>query len=318
MSTKRTAFTLVELLVVIAIIGILVALLLPAVQAAREAARRSTCQNHVKQIGLATLTFEEANKEFPPGHWTETVSTGTGRPRTVQSSALTYVMPYIEEASIGDKWDFTQTWNYSDSSLVIDNLRLSQTEITVLRCPSVQVDRGEWPGAIDYSVCEQINLGGAALNDLTAQGLIRPRPNKNGRYQSILGVAVSIDESGLVKPKRRYCTDGLSQSMMWFETAGRPIYYREGEQYIIRGEPQQTEGGHTWAQYVNWYDVHERCGTSMMNCTNHEEIYSFHVGGCYFGFGDGSVQFLKDSIDPDIFVSFFTRDAEDIVDPAAM
>jgi prepilin-type N-terminal cleavage/methylation domain-containing protein len=66
-ATRRTAFTLVELLIVIGIIGILVSLLLPAVQAAREGARKSQCQNNLKQIGLAVLNYEQANKQLPPG-----------------------------------------------------------------------------------------------------------------------------------------------------------------------------------------------------------------------------------------------------------
>ena len=211
---------------------------------------------------------------------------------------------------------FTQTWNHSDPSLAIDNLRLSQTEVAIFRCPSVSVDRGEWPGATDYTVCEQINTGSSnALQQLVSQGLVVPRPNSNGRYQSILA-CWGHDE--LVKPKRKYCTDGFSQSFMWFETGGRPIYYREGKVTLDRGVPRSTQGGHSWAEYVNWHDVHERCGTSTMNCTNHEEIYSFHVGGCFFGMGDGSVQFVKDSIDPDVFVSLFTRDAGDIIDPDAL
>jgi hypothetical protein len=64
--------------------------------------------------------------------------------------------------------------------------------------------------------------------------------------------------------------------------------------------------------------VHERCGTGLMNCTNDEEIYSFHVGGCYFTMGDGAVRFVEDNVDPDVFVSLFTRDGQDIIDAAAL
>src|SRR5438270_10217580 len=93
----RTGFTLVELLVVIAIIGILVALLLPAIQAAREAARRSQCQNHLKQIGLALQNYHTARNHFPKGF----VSTGSG---AIEAWAWsTFLLPYLEEQAIFDQ-----------------------------------------------------------------------------------------------------------------------------------------------------------------------------------------------------------------------
>src|SRR5689334_15848006 len=95
---ERLAFTLVELLVVIAIIGILVALLLPAIQAAREAARRAQCQNHMKNIGLAAQNYHSAKKTFPPGF----VSTGPGS--GVEAWAWsTFLLPYLEEQAIFDQ-----------------------------------------------------------------------------------------------------------------------------------------------------------------------------------------------------------------------
>jgi hypothetical protein len=89
---------------------------------------------------------------------------------------------------------------------------------------------------------------------------------------------------------------------------------------VIRtdGRREDTQGGFSWAQFENWHAVHERCGTSMMNCTNHEEIYSFHVGGCYFGMGDASVRFFNESMDPDAFVSMFTRDSEDVTKDSSL
>src|SRR5262245_37276123 len=98
----RTAFTLVELLVVIAIIGVLVALLLPAVQAAREAARRSQCQNNLKQIGLSLHNYEATFKVFPPGDCS--VNRGTGD--IPQASTHAFILPYLEGGNSYSTFDF--------------------------------------------------------------------------------------------------------------------------------------------------------------------------------------------------------------------
>jgi prepilin-type N-terminal cleavage/methylation domain-containing protein len=132
-------FTLVELLVVIAIIGILVALLLPAIQAAREAARRSQCSNNLKQLGLATLNYESTHKVLPVGA------------ATYEGSMWSYwVLPYLEEgasyeaASIGETSDGNWQWGnygpYDDVNQLPDNfrrnMRLCETVFDVMRCPS--------------------------------------------------------------------------------------------------------------------------------------------------------------------------------------
>src|SRR3954454_9007927 len=93
-NARRKAFTLVELLVVIAIIGILVALLLPAIQAAREAARRSQCSNNLKQVTLATLNFHDARKGMPPMRIVDGDRTWMG-----------LILPHIEESMVADLWD---------------------------------------------------------------------------------------------------------------------------------------------------------------------------------------------------------------------
>src|SRR5215510_14496440 len=106
---SSTGFTLVELLVVIAIIGILVALLLPAIQSAREAARRSQCQSNMKQIGLATLNFETQKKYLPPSKWEEK---GVGFPPPIVGHyTLTYLLPYVEETALADKWSFKMNFD---------------------------------------------------------------------------------------------------------------------------------------------------------------------------------------------------------------
>ncbi len=129
----RRAFTLVELLVVIAIIGVLVALLLPAVQAAREAARRAQCQNHLKQFGLATLNYESAQKALPSNgwgwHWMGDPDQGTGKNQP--GSWVYSLLPYIEQAGITT---IAKGMTGVDKRTALT--KLAETPISVMNCPS--------------------------------------------------------------------------------------------------------------------------------------------------------------------------------------
>jgi prepilin-type N-terminal cleavage/methylation domain-containing protein len=345
MRVTRAAFTLVELLVVIAIIGVLVALLLPAVQAAREAARRSQCQNNMKQVGLATLNYENAKAELPPAFWETTVTSGREVDRICHSS-LTYVLAYMEQGAVASQWDFSKHWsdpypyetipipawkdagrNKTYAKNTTNNFMLAMTRIDGFRCPTIVEDRGEWPAATDYTVCDALvtSPSDVALPELITSKVVKARPNSEGRYVSMLAVIgggedVNGAKTQKYKPKLKNCTDGTSQTFMWFETGARPIYYRGGvvQQDQRTGAPLETQGGYSWAQYENWHAVHERNGNSLMNVTNSEEIYSFHTGGCFYGMGDGSVHFVTESLDPDVFVSLFTRDSEDMAGVSAL
>jgi prepilin-type N-terminal cleavage/methylation domain-containing protein len=106
MTEKRRGFTLVELLVVIAIIGILIAMLLPAVQQVREAARRSTCLNNIRQIGIATHNYESAHGKIPPGtlYYPEPDTTNVNWPNWQSVSALTMILPFMEQNNIRDSF----------------------------------------------------------------------------------------------------------------------------------------------------------------------------------------------------------------------
>ncbi|MGD9126564.1 MAG: DUF1559 domain-containing protein, partial [Planctomycetia bacterium] len=103
-------------------------------------------------------------------------------------------------------------------------------------------------------------------------------------------------------------TDGTSNSIMLVEDAGRPQEWIEG--YL---ESPGGVGGWHWADPGAWFWVHDTCGNNgrLFNCTNENEIYSFHTGGCQFVYGDGSVHFLPEEIEPDTFISLFTRAAGD-------
>ncbi len=131
-SRKHAGFTLVELLVVIAIIGVLVALLLPAIQAAREAARRSQCMSNLKQIGLAVLNHDSAKGSFPPGSTCATVQID-GR---YSSTWTVSILPYIEQQQVFALWDDAVDFSH------VNNQRLRETLMPIYSCPSdIELDQ---------------------------------------------------------------------------------------------------------------------------------------------------------------------------------
>ncbi|HMO85557.1 MAG TPA: DUF1559 domain-containing protein, partial [Lacipirellulaceae bacterium] len=136
-ASSLRGFTLVELLVVIAIIGVLVALLLPAVQAARAAARRSQCANNLRQLGLAVLNYESANRQLPPGalhndpNWSLAIAdaVGKGRNNNWRATWITLTLPYMEQAALHGRYNFKNNLYFPENRLV------TAAPIATLRCP---------------------------------------------------------------------------------------------------------------------------------------------------------------------------------------
>ncbi len=170
--TRRRAFTLVELLVVIAIIGVLVALLLPAVQAAREAARRSSCQNNLRQVGLATQNFHDSRNAFPPLR----IAGGEG-----WATFWVLIMPYTEQGALYDNWDLTL--KYSQQSA-----QARQSQVKSYYCPARRP-------ANTLSVAEQLYVQDAIPPpELTSAGNAEVRfgpannaPGATGDYAACVG-----------------------------------------------------------------------------------------------------------------------------------
>jgi prepilin-type N-terminal cleavage/methylation domain-containing protein/prepilin-type processing-associated H-X9-DG protein len=281
------AFTLVELLIVIAIIGVLVALLLPAIQAAREAARRAGCTSNMRQIGLATLNFESARRVFPPAH----IELPT------RHSGFAYILPYMEEQAIYDLYDFNQHWS------AVANRPATRTTIATFVCPSVGQTR-DW--FTDFAICSTMSdATGDAYKTMLAQNLIRPRTR---RYND--SGAMRLDLRGILRKDefvaRRKIADGLSQTYMIFECGGRPDRY-------VYGQPQPDATpvtGARWADPENHFWVHDY---PVINFNNNNEIYSFHPGGVNMVFGDGSLRFVAETIDPEVFVSQFTANGGEAI-----
>ncbi|MHB8902539.1 MAG: DUF1559 domain-containing protein [Thermoguttaceae bacterium] len=134
---RRQGFTLVELLVVIAIIGILIALLLPAVQAAREAARRSQCANNLKQLGLGMHNYEDTYKTFPasPGAPTSETSAGRYAQGWLAWSGLARLLPFVEQSALADRIDWRYRWDTNDTGTV-NNSVVARARIAGFVCPS--------------------------------------------------------------------------------------------------------------------------------------------------------------------------------------
>ncbi len=196
-------FTLIELLVVIAVIGILVALLLPAVQAAREAARRVSCKNNVKQLALAMHNFESAQKKFPP-----MIMTGGAHYRW---SAQARVLPYVEETGLAGQFTFDQDYH----ELYIGDLPLRSTRVPVLLCPSEQRDEVRLDDAgdpRDYPLNYVVNCGVWKVYD--------PRDGSGGAGAFFPGTGLTTGAF----------TDGMSRTLMLSEATAYMPYNRDGGQ----------------------------------------------------------------------------------------
>jgi prepilin-type N-terminal cleavage/methylation domain-containing protein len=331
MSRKRSAFTLVELLVVIAIIGVLVALLLPAVQAAREAARRAECTNKMKQLGLAVQNHHDAKKVVP----VSARPVGVVTSQVQRIAAMTHILAYMELGALRSTFDLTKNWSN------IDNRKAVNTIIPGFQCPSSPEDVGRYDGDPNSTwvqeICTQTDYSptvwvqGALYNPASASNLIDPPGNANleGNYPGIL-------EYQNPKASFKDVTDGLSNTIMFAESAGRPSVFRKNIKVSEDATAARVNGG-GWPRPASDIlvfglsaDGKEPFGACAVNCANGIDVvasgyphpqfntygtsapYSFHSGVVLHGFGDGSVRGLSENIDIREYAKLVTRAGEEI------
>ncbi len=315
----RPGFTLIELLVVIAIIAILIGLLLPAVQKVREAAARMSCSNNLKQIGLGLHNYEGTNKFFPPcGVDFQTAPAGNPFGTQKQGvSIFTLLLPYMEQDNVFKL--------VRQDRSALDPLNLppaigsnpaGRTKIKAYLCPSAP-DRecdygpliGQPAGIMILGACDYGAITGIGSGVVTYGGL--PATTPTGDTGTLL--YSTCDAGGGIigyKPTIASVTDGLSNTILIAEDAGRLDLYRVGKK--VSAGP--VSGG-AWADYASEYYVHGfsndgatiNGGACVINCTNDNEIYSFHTGGALSLRGDGSVFFLKASTSPQVLVAAISR-----------
>lgn len=305
-SPRLDGFTLVELLVVIAIIGVLVALLLPAIQAARESARRSQCMNNVKQINLAIQNYHGTMGRIPAGaapndidevydYWDEAANGKEGY------SWMLAILPYMEQTASYDRWDFHKN--------VLGNALVAQADFSTFYCPSrrfgvrVGTDttfQGWQSGGNDYAGC--IGWGNCFYDDYDGD-FHKPCNHAFGhfsscgrfnKYQNEFRDFPDVSSLGVFAPKQtiafKQILDGLSQTIFVAEAQRG-----SGEEPWLGNECTNTNyDGWALAGISTMFDV--QFGT--LNDGHYESPGSEHPGIALFGFGDGSARVLSENIAP--------------------
>jgi prepilin-type processing-associated H-X9-DG protein/prepilin-type N-terminal cleavage/methylation domain-containing protein len=311
---SRVAFTLVELLVVIAIIGVLVALLLPAVQAARESARRMSCQNNLKQLGLAIHNYESAAKVLPPG--------GMPAPKNVAGnygvSWFAIILPYMEGGNLYDKFDFeartsnqTGVMYFNGSFGNAHNGNLVRGKfIQPLYCPSSQlakfVMRGSSPVAPEGVMSPTYaGISGAAAHPVGGNIADFDHETNEHNARGILSKAGVLISSSYVRFGQ--ITDGTSntiaageQSGFCFEPSGKKRDCRSdfGHGFPM-GPEKYSQNRRDWNITTVRYGINTRAfnstGIGEQYYGNNRPIQSAHPGGANVLFADGSVRLLMEN-----------------------
>jgi prepilin-type N-terminal cleavage/methylation domain-containing protein/prepilin-type processing-associated H-X9-DG protein len=316
---RRPGFTLVELLVVIAIIGILIALLLPAIQAAREAARRSQCTNNLKQMGLGIDGYENAYKKFPPGrkgcdgiansstdkHPNPTmpnyvvnncVSCNGDSAKSRQAiSTFVLILPFMELSGLYNNFDLTTLWV---TTVPMDpnsrNGRAVMTRLPEFVCPS-----DPNPPTTTLSGDENDNTGLGATGSYAVVGGTQGPPGHPWQ--------IKIDNDGPFIYKKQYLRkdipDGVSHTFFVGELRDGLCKWTAGQR-------------HTTIRYTT-NPINTPKGKGLIDSDNGEDFNgafgSRHAGGANFAFGDGHVVFIPDDIATGLYQALSTRASKEIV-----
>lgn len=307
---RRTGFTLIELLVVIAIIAILVSLLLPAVQQAREAARRTQCKSNLKQIGIALHNYHDVHSVFPPGYLDAIA--GNSERTNGGWAWSTFLLPYVEQASLYSQFDFSTT-PYAlttPGGRPVQNQLLVATPLAVYSCPS-----DVRALAIPNNAGSAGNGAGAALAaQISYQGVLGAF---DGAPCAASGSAIVVDprNNGLFpvngRVRFRDVTDGTSNVIVVGEVreipnttdpAGNIVGSRR---QFIYGSVTTAGGAQCWNNAYNNNGAHNHLratrhklnGPLLAASTLHRAFHSRHIGGAQFLLGDGSVRFLSENIE---------------------
>lgn len=316
---ERRAFTLVELLVVIAIIGILVGLLLPAVQQAREAARRTSCQNNLRQLGLALHNYESAHRSYPPGR-------GAPLPRVF--SLFPYLLPYFEHSSIHGLIDFAQApADFNVGSVVYSgaaNLKAAESIVPTLLCPSD--GNGPRVAGLTFGATNYAGNAGSGLRDngnmTGADGLFyldsktRPRDILDGLSHTTAIAERTLGPGGTISP-----SGSANQRLRWMWELPSGVDPTPSACQSLSGASANGLRGGKWilGNYGNsLYNHFLTPNSTQLDCMNVQQQKgelpprSLHTGGVQAVYCDVSVRFIPDTIDAVVWRGAGSRDGSEI------
>ncbi len=271
----RPAFSLVELLVVIAIIGVLVALLLPAIQAARESGRAAQCQNNLKQMGIGLQNYHGTYKVFPRGGWAPT------------STCLSWgsaILPRVEEQALYDT--LNRTVPYTD----LTNVTAGQTVVSLFICPSSHRD-GLYRSSPDLPSTSSIQYARSDYGGVNGERDLRSPNASNSPERGVMILASNISLTKI--------PDGSSQTIMVGEAPeGESSMWISVRNYFDQSAPINTLA--TYGPQFVFYDYGQ-------------EINSYHPGGAFTLFADGSVHFLAETMDVLTLSALISRAGGEVV-----
>ena len=337
--SRRWAFTLVELLVVIAIVGVLLALLLPAIQEVRSSAQRTYCQNSLKQFALGLLVHHDAKGRFPPGITSTAYASG--------DSFFVSTLPYIEQADLYNRYSFASTATYGNIYYVSANQKLlDNVVVPVFRCAATTLPPLNGianNAAIRLQKADYIGIGGA-VNGLIP-GFTETRVENSSGASGCCGGGI-VSGGGVLFPnsaiKISQISDGTSSTLLlgevsdWLNQSTTPVDWRSPHGWAMGYgggntsnlslvPPRWVNAGGDLRMFnvvairyainrVNGWSGN--CGTDGVcsNFGNNQPLRSAHFGGVQAAGCDGSVRFLEDATSMAVLASLATRDDGTILD----